>query len=412
MDGKGIAAEGLIVIGANNKAQEVSFPEFSLNTVSRLELRGQLRPDNIWDMHAKGSTFDGRDLFRDLFNVQNVPKVVPKDKAGLDLIAEIDTVIGFSDTNLKSVRLQLQKRTEGTVEKTTSLDVMAKTDTGKPFEAHIRPAAGGTSKLTAESQDAGQIFKVVGFYPNATGGHMSLEVSLDGRGTVERSGVLKAENFAALGDAVISEVYQSGDGISGNAVQRRKALRERFDFDWMVVPFSVGSGQFVMNNAEIRGPLIGATLRGKVDFKSQHMQVAGTYIPLSGLNSALGGLPLVGQIFGGLKGEGIFGFTFLVHGPIAKPEVLFNPVSGFLPGIFRETQQMAPETFKITPQPASPVPAPPKNPARSSSAAPSTAGSSAAGATPRAQPPGVLSDWSNGSGPPPVKARTKPPADQ
>ena len=37
----------------------------------------------------------------------------------------------------------------------------------------------------------------------------------------------------------------------------------------MRIPFSIGHGQFVMNDASIKGPLVGATLRGKVDFRSQ-----------------------------------------------------------------------------------------------------------------------------------------------
>ena len=103
------------------------------------------------------------------------------------------------------------------------------------------------------------------------------------------------------------------------------------------------------DDVEIRGPLVGARMRGKVDFKSQRLQIGGTYIPLSGLNSALGGLPVLGQILAGPKGEGIFGITFAIQGPMASPEVLVNPLSGIIPGILRETQQLTPESYGITP---------------------------------------------------------------
>ena len=407
--GRTIAAEGIITLGPDNKAKELSFPEFSLNTVSRLVLQGHLRPDHIWEVRAKGSTFDGRDLFRDLFNVQNQSKPVPKDKPGLDLIADIDTVVGFSDTNLAGLHLTLQKRNDNGDEKIATLDVTAKHEGGKPFEAQIRTTQGGSRKLIATSQDAGQTFKTVGFYPNASGGVMNLEVVLDTRGAIERNGVLKANNFAVFGDAVVSEVFQNGDSNSSQSARngRKKVYREKIAFDWMVLPFSVGSGQFVMNDAEIRGPLVGARMRGKVDFKSQRMQVGGTYIPLSGLNSALGGLPLLGQLLAGPKGEGMFGFTFVIQGSLANPDVLVNPFSGFVPGILRETQQMAPESFKITPRADPPAKAPvAKSAARASSAGPATAGNGSGTASPAAQPPGVLSDWSSDTTGEP-KPRTK-----
>ena len=71
-----------------------------------------------------------------------------------------------------------------------------------------------------------------------------------------------------------------------------------FDFDWLRMPFSVGYGQFVIGESEIRGPLVGATMRGKADFRARQVNVGGTYVPLQGLNSALGAIPGLGQILG------------------------------------------------------------------------------------------------------------------
>ncbi len=390
--GETIAAEGIIILGPDNKARELAFPDFSMNVITRLDVQGRLRPDHVWEVRAKGTTFDGRELFRDLFNVQHQAKAVPKDRPGIDLTAEIDTVLGFSDTTLKDVRLTMQRRSDTGVDRTTALKVTAKHEGGKQFEATIRAA--GERKLVATSQDAGQIFKAVGFYPNAIGGRMSLEVSLDAAGAAERNGLLRAERFAILGDPVISEVFQANDGSRPAGSSRKKIVREQIEFDWMALPFSVGCGQFVMNDMEIRGPLIGATLRGKADFKSQRLQVGGTYVPLSGLNSAIGVIPGIGQLLTGPKGEGIFGITFAVIGPMANPEVLVNPLSGILPGILRETQQLTPATYRITPCALAPI-TNERPGARASSAGPTTTGRSPAAATPRAQPPDILSDWSS-----------------
>ena len=62
--------------------------------------------------------------------------------------------------------------------------------------------------------DAGQLFKLVGFYPNAVGGAVNLEVNLDGQGPAERTGTLWVRDFLVLGDPIISEVLQNADGTA------------------------------------------------------------------------------------------------------------------------------------------------------------------------------------------------------
>ncbi len=108
----------------------------------------------------------------------------------------------------------------------------------------------------------------------------------------------------------------------------------------MRAPFSVGYGQFVLEESYVKGPLLGANLRGKVDFKTKRINIGGTYIPLQGLNGALGGIPVLGQIISGAQGEGIFGITFAVQGATSNPQVIVNPLSLVAPGIFREMFQM------------------------------------------------------------------------
>jgi hypothetical protein len=215
----------------------------------------------------------------------------------------------------------------------------------------------------------------VGFYPNAFGGQMNLEVNLDGQGPADRTGTLWARDFYVLGDPIVSQVLQNADS-SPNSSQGKRAttvVRERFEFDTMRIPFSIGHGQFVMNGASIKGPLVGATLRGKVDFRSQRIDVGGTYVPLSGLNSALAPIPLLGPVLTGLGGEGIFGITFAIQGGLASPQVIANPFALITPGIFREIMQLTPEDPRVVPRE--------KAPARNDSGAARSSSSAAKGSS-------------------------------
>jgi hypothetical protein len=377
--GDNVAVEGWMGIGPDHKLREFRFPQFSLNVIGSLNVTGRLRPDHVWEVTAKGTTYDGRDIFRSFFDVGRAQEQPDKNKPGLDLRADIDTVVGFSDTSMRDVRLQLRKRGN----KMVGLEVRGKLEGGKPFNAVLRGEGNEARVLRADAADAGLLFKVVGFYPNAFGGQMNLEVNLDGQGPADRNGTLWARDFYVLGDPILSEVLQNADNTpnSSQGKRGRTVVREKFDFDTMRIPFSIGHGQFVMNGASIKGPLVGATLRGKVDFRSQRIEVGGTYVPLSGLNSALAPIPLLGPVLTGLGGEGIFGITFAIQGSLASPQVIVNPFALVTPGIFREIMQLTPDDPRVVPREKAPARNDP-GAARSSSSAAKGPGGGSTGAGP------------------------------
>ena len=141
---------------------------------------------------------------------------------------------------------------------------------------------------------------------------------------------------------MVAEVFSGAPGsdTSGNTASKKRVTREEFQFDHLKVPFSAGHGQFVLEESYLRGPVLGATVRGKIDHVTQRLSLGGTYVPLQGINSALCGIPIVGQIITGLKCEGLLGITYAIQGPISKPQVVVNPFSMVAPGIFREIFQM------------------------------------------------------------------------
>lgn len=355
--GDDIALGGTLVLDGNNKLREFSFPDLSLNVVSRLEAQGTLRNDNVWAVKVRGATFDGRDFFQSLFSVgqlRDKPLPLRKDQSGLDLNAELDNVLGQQDLTLKGLKLQMSRRAGrlvGLIARGT-VDGSGR-EAGRVLEVGLQQTSNEPRRLVARSDDAGQVFRLIGFYPNMQGGRMRLEVNLDGSGPAEKTGLLAVESFAILGDPV--EVGGSANETPiGQRPQRRAAERpmERpvLPFDSMRAPFSVGHGQFVLEDADLRGPVLGVVLKGKADFRARTVDLGGTYVPLQGLNSAVGYFPILGQILAGPRGEGVLGVTFAIQGPMARPQVLVNPVSGILPGILREMMQMTNPTPRVTPR--------------------------------------------------------------
>jgi hypothetical protein len=299
--------------------------------VSNFEARGKLRPDNVWEVTAKGPTFDGRDLFKSFFFVP--PEKSDKERPGLDLKAEFDTVLGFFETSARNVRLTMQKRAN----KLNQLDMRAALAGGKQLEAVVRPDPGRPRTMVAKSNDAGQAFKLVGFLPHAVGGDLNLEVNIDGKGPAERTGTLSATRFVLLGDAV------SLQGPPGPGGRKHAVVREKFEFDSLRAPFSVGAGQFVLNNAGIDGPLMSATMSGRIDFRTRKVQLTGTFTPLAALNKMFSEVPILGDLLTGPNREGVFAWNFGVQGGLENPQVVVNPLSGVAPGALREAFPVIPE---------------------------------------------------------------------
>jgi hypothetical protein len=357
--GDNVAIDGWLTVDDSHEVSEFYFPNFSLNVVSRLEVKGKITPDRIWKISAKGPSFDAKDLFRSLVALGRTSEEEIKalrPAAGVDFTADIDTVLGHSDLSLRGYKLKMSERGEQLV----SIEGQGMMEGNKPLTVLMKPDSG--RKLYADSPDAGQAFKLIGFYPNIQGGRLKLEVDLAGHGAAEKSGILWIENFRVLGDPIISEVFSSGEttgpGENGGAGKNRRVEREVFEFQGMKAPFSIGHGQFVLDDSYLRGPLLGASIRGKVDFNTQRLNLGGTYVPLQGINSALCDIPLVGPIVAGFDCQGVFGITYAIQGSMSQPQVIVNPLSMFTPGILRGIMEMTnfnPQVQPVRELPKAPV---------------------------------------------------------
>jgi hypothetical protein len=274
-------------------------------------------------------------LFRSFFSAGQLTQTArpqPRTRSGIDLEAEVDAIVGFEDTTLHKVGIRLSRRAG----KLRTLNATGTLASGKPIWVRLEQSAEGR-QLIAETTDAGNAFRLVGFYSNVEGGEASLHVNLDGRGAAEKTGTLWTRDFELLGDTVVKKVLARSQDVSqGSANAIGKAERQRLYFNRLKVPFSVGSGQLVMHDSYINGPALGATMRGRVDFDRGLVQLSGTYVPLYGINAMLGSVPVLGDILTGGKGGGIFGITFTVQGRLKEPQVGVNPVSALTPGILRQ----------------------------------------------------------------------------
>jgi hypothetical protein len=337
LGGDDIAIRGELTLNDKKQPTAFRFPTLSLNLQTQLELSGELT-NNVWKVRGSGTNYDGRQFFRSLFSAGKVTEdqpQLPKNTPGVDIKLDVDNVYGFFDTTVKKVTLEARRRND----KLVYLDLHGRLNGKEPVAARLDTKQGEPRTLLAEATDGGAAFRLVGFYPSARGGEVSLKVNLDGSGPAEKIGVLYARNFIIVGDQVVGEVLSGGPKNEKAAAARNRPAAEygqQLEFDHLRVPFSVGAGQFVVHDGIINGPMLGATMRGNIDFKRERISVSGTYVPLFGLNAAISGVPIIGDLLSGRHGEGIFGITFAVQGPTNNPDVLVNPMSMVAPGFLRQ----------------------------------------------------------------------------
>ncbi len=338
MVGDEIAMSGTVTIGEDGLPRSFDFPTFSPTLLTRLQISGVRDDQNVWRVQATGDSYDGREFFRSLFSrgklAEDQPER-PEREWGLDITAKISTVIGHNDTTVTNLIAHVRKDAG----ELTKLSVNGRLAGEAPLAVRLRNTEGEPRVLLAEATDAGAAFRLVGLYKRVAGGEMSLRVNLDGLGEADRIGTLYAWNFKVLGDEVVDQVlFGNGNGIAVPRDQQGQTVKRRtqIDFNIMRVPFSVGSGKFILRDAIINGPLLGATIRGRLDLKRNRIQLSGTYVPIYGLNAAISSVPILGDLLTGRTGEGIFGMTYAVRGAMDNPQVLVNPVSAVAPGFLRQ----------------------------------------------------------------------------
>jgi AsmA-like protein/uncharacterized protein DUF3971 len=344
---------GDIALDSEQHLKGFYFSDFSIDQVTHVEITATVRDDKVLDIRANGPTYNGKQFFQSLFSAGQFTDEAaePSDPFGVDLSADIDTVVGFYDTNARSVHVTFKKRNGRIV----ALDARADLN-GKAPAAVMLETTGGTREIKAEARDAGAAFRLIGFYPNVDGGEASLEVNLDAGGPGTKSGTLWARDFTVLGDQVVNDVLTDPNSQAVFGTERQQPQRSRIDFKQLRAPFSVGGGKFRLQDAYMNGPQLGATMRGTVDFKAQTVDLGGTYVPLYGLNSAFRNIPILGPVLTGRQGEGLVGITFAIKGNLQDPSVLVNPISVMTPGIFRQIFEFTgsvPDTAAVSPGGAS-----------------------------------------------------------
>lgn len=137
--------------------------------------------------------------------------------------------------------------------------------------------------------------------------------------------------------------------------------------DTLEVPYSSRNGVISVHDVRATGPAIGITADGYIDRPKNDIALKGSLVPLFGINSVLGNIPLLGDVLTSKQGEGVFGMSYSVTGNADEPSVSVNPLSVLAPGILRRIFEgkmpNASQAPSNAPKPVVPAPPPANAPA-------------------------------------------------
>ena len=186
--------------------------------------------------------------------------------------------------------------------------------------------------LSVVSTDGGALLRGLGLFAHFGEGALTLDGEVNGWGpTLEMQGTLRMRDTYLvaknrLGPLVTEGVVSGVDDYLDDGILTIGLV----DF-----PFTYKNDLLDLTGVKVNGPTIGLTAEGQLETKVGQININGVIVPVYGLNSLLGKLPLIGGLFTGGDGKGLFGVTYRVIGSTDAPEIQSNPLSALAPGFLR-----------------------------------------------------------------------------
>jgi hypothetical protein len=323
VEGSGTSVKGVVELDSAGEVLSANFPVFGLSNGDKTTLRADRSADGVLRVVMRGDVHDGRGLVKSLMAGPTTAKKQKPDK-DIDLDVKLGTMLGFHGETLRGVELRASRRS-GVI---TNLVLNAKLGRNTPLVGDLRrrPST-GEQVVYLETSDAGAFFRFSDIYPKIVGGEMWVVLDPQSADQAPQEGTLSIRDFAVRGEASLDRVAAVPQNPGGPV--------PGVEFSRLRVEFTRSLGRFTIRDGIVKGPTIGATVDGYIDYHRDDVRMRGTFVPLYGLNNMFGQIPIVGLFLGG-SDEGLLGLTYEVVGPPGGAVLRVNPISAVAPGLLRK----------------------------------------------------------------------------
>lgn len=199
-------------------------------------------------------------------------------------------------------------------------------------------AAGNDRKLSLTASDFGALARGLFGFNSVKGGRLDFQGTLHGTASGQGGGTpndyegtVRLKDFRLLNQPFLARLFSAGSLIGFANLMQNNGIA----VDELRIPFSSRNNVIAIHDARATGPAIGVSAEGYLDRPKNDVELKGTLVPLFGINSVLGVIPLLGDLLVSRPGEGIIGLSYAVSGDADEPKVTVNPLSMLTPGILR-----------------------------------------------------------------------------
>jgi Protein of unknown function len=338
IDGGGTSIKGSLEVDQNGDLMNANFPVYAPSDGDKTSLRAERGPDGVLKVTMRGDVFDGRGFLNSVKSgtAKDADSKSKMKNVDVDVDLKFGAVMGANGEALRSVDSKLSRRNGGfrsfTLTGKIGRDTPLSADLGRigrDTPTTVGSRWQGREVVLVETKDAGAFFRFADIYSKVLGGQLELVMDPPSSDSTAREGSIDVQNFKVKGEQAIDRQVAPGSTGAQNSV----------DFSLAHAEFSSQNGKLTVPEAVLKGPLIGGTIGGFIDYPANQVRMSGTFIPVYGLNNLPAQIPLFGFLFGGGSNEGVFGVTFQIVGTPSKPDVRVNPLSAMMPGLTRKIME-------------------------------------------------------------------------
>jgi hypothetical protein len=322
IDGSGADVKGSVEFDNAGDIVSANLPIFALSGGDKVTLKADRGADGVLHVTMRGDVYDGRNFVKSSL-AGEPPEKTKQKQPDLDLDIKLGTVAGHNGETLRGLDLRLSRRA-GQIR---SFSMKSKIGRDTPLDGDLRLRTSDNHQVIYfGTDDAGALFRFTDMYPRMFGGQMWMAMDPPTQEQKPQVGTLSIRNFVVRGEPTLDRVVAGAPGQPRGSVQ----------FTEMHADFTRFAGKMSVRDGVVRGPAVGATVEGQVDYIKNDVHLRGTFVPFYGLNNMFGQIPIVGVFLGGGSNEGLLGITFEATGPPSAPRVIVNPVSAIAPGLLRK----------------------------------------------------------------------------
>jgi hypothetical protein len=322
IDGGGVSIKGSLEVDQNGDLMNANFPTYSPSEGDKTSLKAERGPDGVVKVSMRGDVFDGRGFIKSTISGREADPKSKTRNIDFDVDLKLGAVAGFYGEALRSVDCKVSRR-NGTIR---SFALTGKLGRDTPLTGELRGHAQGREVIYLETNDAGAFFRFTDTYAKVVGGQLAFAMDPPTVEASTKEGLINVRDFTVKGESSLDRVAAGGPAGVQNGIA----------FSRLRAEFSRQNGQLTIREGVVKGPLIGATIEGSIDYLGNQVRMSGTFVPMYGLNNMFGQIPIVGLFLGGGSNEGLIGVTYEVVGTPGQPVLRVNPISAMAPGVLRK----------------------------------------------------------------------------